>query len=138
MELLPLYTFRNMIQKMFTTNTQLWTKLFLHTCTPGYFAPFLKPRSSAFKTHSSTANNIILDIPQYIPLLHKSTKHFSASFNFDAPKIWNDLPADIHSTPSLMSFRSRLKVYIFFSKDLSSLTISISRLFSVLQTQPFY
>ena len=27
--------------------------------------------------------------------------------------IWNDLPADIHTAPSLMSFRSRLKAYLF-------------------------
>ena len=88
---------------------------FLHTGTPGYFTPFLKPRSSAYKTRSSTANSIILDILdiQYIPSLHKSTKHFSTSFSFDAPKIWNDLNDDIFSAPSLMSFRSRLKAYLF-------------------------
>ena len=29
--------------------------------------------------------SIILDIPQYIDSLHKSTKHFNASFTIDAP-----------------------------------------------------
>ena len=48
-----------------------------------------------------------LDIPQYIPSLPKSTKHFSASFSFDALKIL----ANIRSAPSLMSFKSRLKAY---------------------------
>ena len=58
-------------------------------------------------------NSIILNIPQYISPLHKSTKHFSASFSFDVPKIWNDLPADIPSAALLMYFMSKLKAYLF-------------------------
>ena len=58
---------------------------------------------------------------QYIPSLKKSTMHFSGahfsvSFSFLSPKIWIDLNclhADIRSAPSLMSFRSRLKAYLF-------------------------
>ena len=81
---------------------------------------FPQTRYSAHKTRSSTANSIILDIPQYMPSLPKSTKHVSTSFSFDAPKIWNYLPADIRSAPILMSFRTRLKAYLFW-KGLSSL-----------------
>ena len=40
---------------------------FLHTDIPGYFAPFFKPKSSAYKTGSSTTNSSFLNIPQYIP-----------------------------------------------------------------------
>ena len=94
-------------------NMALLVYKFVHTGTPGYFTPFLKPRSSAYRACNYTANSITLDIPQYIPSLHKSTNHFSASFSFDAPKIWNDLPVDICSAPSLMSFRRRLKAYLF-------------------------
>ena len=31
----------------------------------------------------------------------KSSKQFGFSFAHDAPKIWNDLPEDIHSATSL-------------------------------------
>ena len=54
--------------------TALLVYKFLHTGTPGYFAPFLKPRSSAYKPRSSTANSIILDIPRlrrYTRVFHK-------------------------------------------------------------------
>ena len=37
----------------------------------------------------------------------------SASFGIDATTIWNDLPADVSSAPSLMLFRSRVKAYLF-------------------------
>ena len=100
------------IESCATFKTALLVYMFLHTCTPGYFAPFLKPRSSTYKTCSSTANSITLDIPQYISSLHKSTKHFSAIFNFDAPNIRNDLPVYIRSAPSLMSCGNRLKTYL--------------------------
>ena len=91
--------------------TALLVYKFFQIGKPGYFAPFRK--LSAYKTCGSTANTIILDIPQYIPSLHKSSKPFSASFSFDAPKIWNDLPADIRSAPPLLSFWIRLKAYLF-------------------------
>ena len=73
--------------------------------------PFLKPRSSAYKNRSSTANSIILEISQYIPSHHKSTKHFSASFSFDAK--WLACWHSLWSVIELMSFRSRLKAYLF-------------------------
>ena len=80
---------------------------------------------------TSTTNSIFPNIPQYVPSLYKSTTHFSASFSFDAPKIWNDLPADIRSAPSLMLFKS---TGIYFWKVLSSLAIFISHWFSLVQT----
>ena len=30
-----------------------------------------------------------------------------------APKVWNDLPDEIRSAPSLASFRKKLKTYLF-------------------------
>ena len=36
-------------------------------------------------------------------------KHFSHSFAFDAPTLWNDLPDDVRSAPNLAYFRKKLK-----------------------------
>ena len=35
------------------------------------------------------------------------------SFTFDAPKIWNDLPNDVHSATSMASLRKKLQTYLF-------------------------
>ena len=51
----------------------------------------------------------LLKVPYFASSVHKSTKHFGLSFAYDAPKIWNDLPDDLHSTTSLHSFRKKLK-----------------------------
>ena len=46
----------------------------------------------------------ILELPQFVSSVHKSTKQFDFSFAYDAPKVWNELPDDILSTISLPSF----------------------------------
>ena len=42
-----------------------------------------------------------------------SAKDFGISFAYDAPKICNDLPADVRSATSLHSFRKKLQAYLF-------------------------
>ena len=105
-------TARNYTQSHAMFKMALLVYTFLHRGTPAYFTPFLKPRALAYKTCSYTANSIILDILQYIRSFHKSIEHFSARLNFGPPTIWN-LLTNIHCTPSLISFRSKLQAYIF-------------------------
>ena len=57
----------------------------------------------------------ILEMPQCISSVHMSTNQFGFSFAYDAPKVWNQLPGDIHSATSLLSFMKKLKV-IFSQK----------------------
>ena len=48
------------------------------------------------------------------PSVHKSTKHFSLSFVFDVPKVWNSLILDdVRASPTIGSLRRKLKVYLF-------------------------
>ena len=54
-----------------------------------------------------------LEVPQYYSSVHNSKKHFGHSFAFDAPTVWNDLPYDVHSAPSLACFKEKLKSYLF-------------------------
>ena len=55
----------------------------------------------------------VLEVPQFIQPVHKSSKQFGFSFAYDAPKVWNELPDDIHSVTSLLSFHKKLKSYLF-------------------------
>ena len=47
----------------------------------------------------------VLEVPQFIPSLHKSTQQFGFSFAHDAPKVWNELLDDTHSVTFPLSFR---------------------------------
>jgi len=38
---------------------------------------------------------------------------FTRAFGAVAPHVWNDLPADIVSAPSLAIFKQRLKTHLF-------------------------
>ncbi|KAF7648112.1 hypothetical protein LDENG_00161870, partial [Lucifuga dentata] len=41
------------------------------------------------------------------------TKHGEAAFSFSAPQVWNKLPEDLRSAPTLNSFKTRLKTFLF-------------------------
>ena len=45
--------------------------------------------------------------------LYINKKHFGHSFAFDDPMVWNHLPDEIRSAPTLACFRKRLKSYLF-------------------------
>ena len=93
--------------------TALLVYKYLHTNCPKYFSPFLKVRQCAYNTRLSQSDGIILHVPQYQPSIYTSTKQFSLSFAYDAPKIWNELPDDVRSATSIASFRKKLKAYLF-------------------------
>ena len=89
--------------------TTLLVYKFLHSGYPKYFSPFLKSRPSVCNTHKSQTDGVFLEVPYFATSIYKSSKHFGLSFAYDALKIWNDLPDDVHSATSLHSFRRKLK-----------------------------
>ena len=56
---------------------------------------------------------MFLEVPYFATSVYKSSKHVGLSFAYDAPKIWNDLPDDVHLVTPLHSFRKKLKTYLF-------------------------
>ena len=86
---------------------------YLTTGQSKYFAPYLSLYKSAMNTRHSNPKNLFLQVPHYCASIHKSKVHFNNSFSYDAPKLWNDLPHDIHIAPNLSCFKSRLKTYLF-------------------------
>ena len=80
---------------------------FIHTGFPKYFAPHLSTYRGIYNTYN------FLNVPKFKPTIHKSTKQFGFSFAFDAPTVWNSLPEDICASPTIASFRKKLKTYLF-------------------------
>ena len=96
---------------MFKTATLVYK--FIHSGSPSYFQPFLSLSSCSYSTRRSHPDRQYLTVPPFRSSVFKSVKHFDHSFAFDAPKIWNELPHDVHNTVSVASFRKKLKTYLF-------------------------
>ena len=87
---------------------------FLHVGFPKYFAPYISSYSSSCSTgRSQRGGGNFFVIPKFQPSIHKSVKQFGYSFAFDAPSISNVLPDKICASPSVASFRKRLKTYMY-------------------------
>ena len=84
---------------------------FIHTGFPKYFAPYLSRYHNTNNTSQSVAN--FHNVPKFKAKIHKSTKRFGFSFTFDAPTVWNSLPEDIRASPTIASFRTKLKTYLY-------------------------
>ena len=80
---------------------------------PKYFAPYLFTYRTTYNTRHSQGVANFLNVPKFQPTIHKSTKQFGFSFAFDAPTVWNSLPKDIRASPTIASFRKKLKTYLY-------------------------
>ena len=86
---------------------------FIHTGFPKYFASHLSTYCTTYNTRRSQSVANFLYVPKFQPKIHKSTKQFGFSFAYDAPNVWNSLPEDIHASPTIASFRKKLKTYLY-------------------------
>ena len=86
-----------------------------------------------YHCHSSTAPSYVTDIVHKKPLHTRNTRSSSytmpllnrpahskatlgdRSFSFASSSVWNSIPNDVRCAPSLSSFKSRLKTYLFRS-----------------------
>ena len=86
-----------------------------------------------YHCHSSTAPSYVTDMLHKKPLHTRNTRSSSytmpllnrpahskatlgdRSFSFASSSLWNSIPNDVRCAPSLSSFKSRLKTYLFRS-----------------------
>ena len=86
-----------------------------------------------YHCHSSTAPSYVTDMLHKKPLHTRNTRSSSyttpllnrpahskatlgdRSFSFASSSVWNPIPNDVRCAPSLSSFKSRLKTYLFRS-----------------------
>ena len=84
---------------------------------PLYLKHHLVPWTPTHSYSTRSSKNIVLspklDCPYYDRNTYKSYFHLKNSFYFSAPRLWNDLPVNLRSAPSLSSFRRQLKTYLF-------------------------
>ncbi len=73
---------------------------------PKYISDLLIPYSPQRALRSN--NQLLLTVPRYL-CKTEGGRAFSAA----APKLWNSLPVNVRLAPSLDSFKSVLKSYLF-------------------------
>ena len=98
-----------------------------------------------YHCHSSTAPSYVTDMLHKKPLHTRNTRSSSytmpllnrpahskatlgdRSFSFASSSVWNSIPNDVKCAPSLSSFKSRLKTYLFCSvyKDWTASLITV-------------
>ena len=80
---------------------------------PAYLDSYIKPYKSARNTRRSNPSTNMLSLQYYHYKTHKSFVQLSNSFSYSAPRLWNQLPDPVRSSPSLGIFRSRLKTHLW-------------------------
>ena len=85
----------------------------LQTGQPEYLKTYLNPVVSVRNTRRSNPALNLLTEPFFDPKIHTRMKPLEKSFYFAAPRLWNSLPVQVRTAPSLSCFRSRLKHYLF-------------------------
>ena len=80
---------------------------------PPYFTQLLVPYTAAVNTRRSDPSKKFLLAYPFDYRVHKSKRHFNASFSFAGPSLWNSLPQLVRSAESIGSFRKHLKTHLF-------------------------
>jgi hypothetical protein len=85
----------------------------LNTGLPSYLKCYLIPYNCTVNTRRSSPSKKFLTEFPFKTKIYKSKRHFNASFAYSAPKLWNALPLDVRSAPTLATFRTRLESHLF-------------------------
>jgi len=92
----------------------------LHGCAPSYLGPFVRVADLPSRRALRSANTSRLIQPQS----NRSTVGYRA-FPVAGPQVWNSLPPEVTSAPSLDTFRRRLKTHLFtFTVSYSNIQLS--------------
>ena len=83
----------------------------IHSGYPRYLSSYLVPYTSLANTRRSSAEKQYLSQP-FCPRNFKLSQ-YKLGFSYFAPRLWNDLPILVRTSPSVTSFRSRLKRHLF-------------------------
>jgi hypothetical protein len=88
---------------------------YLSVGSPAYFGQVLQPYTSCVNTRHSDAKKRYLKVPKFKTKTHSyvSKRRFDGSFMYVAPQLWNSLPIELRTSPSLYIFRRKLKTHLF-------------------------
>ena len=80
----------------------------LHGIAPAYLGPIVRVTDLPGRQSLRSASTNRLVVPPF-----KLSTFGTRAFPVAGPRVWNSLPADVTSAPSLSTFRQRLKTYLF-------------------------
>jgi len=81
-----------------------------HGCAPSYLGPFTYVADLPSRRGlRSSCSDCLVGLQ---PLVHRSTVS-SRAFSVAGSRVWNCLPPEVTSAPSLATFRTRLKTFLF-------------------------
>ena len=83
-----------------------------HGLAPSYMTALISPKVSTCTRRLRSSSHIHLDLA---PGPRTPTRYGDRAFSSIAPKLWNNIPTEIRDAPSVDSFKSRLKTYLFTS-----------------------
>ena len=78
----------------------------IHGLCPAYFSPLLQQYCPQRNLRSSS--KLLFTVP-----IVNSVTYGERAFSFSAPKLWNTLPNSVKNAPSLSTFKSALKTFLF-------------------------
>ena len=93
--------------------TNLLTFKAIHTNKPPYLKNHLNQFRSNYNTRRSNPDSKVLATINYDRNIYHSYTHLKHSFGYAAPRLWNELPFNVRSSPTLAVFRNRLKTHVF-------------------------
>src|SRR5215467_1237825 len=93
------------VEQRITFKLATFTFKTLNNKSPAYLSELLHPYRSSRNLRSNSQHLLT------IPRINSTTGR--RSFFYAAPYLWNSLPSHIRSSPSLFSFRSALKTFLF-------------------------
>ena len=93
------------VERRITFKLATVTYKVLHNKSPSYLSDLLIPYKSSRNLRSNSQN--LLSVPRINSAMGRR------SFSYMAPHLWNSLPLELKTSPSLISFRSSLKTYLF-------------------------
>ncbi len=87
----------------------------VNTGLPAYFSQFFVPYTCSIATRRSDPDQHFLnrDIVPFDRRIHKSKVQFDYCFFAQGPTVWNSLPVEVRSAPTVYSFRRKLKGHLF-------------------------
>jgi len=80
----------------------------LHSLAPVYLKDLLITYKPSYSLRSVNSDNLLLEEPR-----SRTVNYGDRAFSISAPRLWNKLPRDIRHSPSVTTFKPRLKAHLF-------------------------
>ena len=95
------------VKKRITYKIALFVYMSMNNLTPQYISCLFSPVQQSHYSLRSRTDPFLLQVPRM------NSKKGQQCISFTGPSIWNSLPSNIRSCPSLQLFKNKLKTYLF-------------------------